>query len=142
MYRFVKERMLLKIAEFFPTIQIAGKTIKSWKNRNFVTFMSVFMDGYVCWSIYLMFLWILSVRIWKTETLSRSWIIESNGGMSMTLPSCCCKCTLSANVMVSRNSICCCCSSQMLWVSRKQLDHVFHSQPIRGLVYIVASEGI
>jgi hypothetical protein len=35
------------------------------KNRNFVTFMSVFLDGYV--SIYLMFLWSLSVRMEKQE---------------------------------------------------------------------------
>ena len=35
------------------------------------------------------------------------------------------------------------CLRRMLWVSRnrKQLDHVFPSQPIRGLGYILAAEG-
>ena len=85
----------------------------------------------------------------KTETFSLSWIIESNGGRSMTLPSCCC----SMQMLWSRNSISCCCSRQMLWVSRKQLDHVFPSQPISESVtspfsanqragYILAAEGI
>ena len=34
------------------------------KNRDFLTFMVVFLDGYVCCSIYLMFFSDVNIKLW------------------------------------------------------------------------------
>ena len=72
------------------------------KNRNFVTFMDGFMD-FVSENEKtgsLSHLWMVSWMVMCVDYLMFLWIIESNGGRSMTLPSCCCSMQKSRSMLI------------------------------------------
>ena len=78
-----------------------------WKNRKFVTFMSVFMDGYVCW-LFDGFM---------------DFVSENGKTGTLTLPSCCCS---SQMLRVSgKQYLLLLFPSQMLRVPGKQLINVW-----------------